>query len=275
LGRFTTIDIAGPDLLNPQTLNKYQFCLNNPLKYLDKNGKYEEDVHRDLTRALAYAVGFSMKDATAIADATQRIDDAEETDPTNFKRITSAKAYFEFTDMLAEYHFTTEETRNKHWKNFENSAFFAKLALESPTFWDPKGENRPEAVKLLGVFLHAQQDSFSHEGYGKYIGHSLQTLASIFSDKYKSPDKTFNDPTKAMNMALDTYNRLIKAASLLGGTSNPVPFEAIIKEIGVFNRAKTDEEKQSAIRGIIAAVTRYRTREYKERVRPVCTRNGN
>jgi hypothetical protein len=51
-GRFTSPDFAGPDLTNPQTLNKYRYRLNNPLRYVDRNGLYEEDVHRDLTYSL-------------------------------------------------------------------------------------------------------------------------------------------------------------------------------------------------------------------------------
>ena len=48
-GRFMSPDVAGPDLTNPQTLNKYRYALNNPLRYADRNGLYEQDVHFDLT----------------------------------------------------------------------------------------------------------------------------------------------------------------------------------------------------------------------------------
>src|SRR5437016_5861957 len=74
-GRFTGVDTAGPDLTNPQTLNKYAYCLNNPLRMVDKNGRYGQDVHEDLTRVLAYAAGFSLRDSTEIAKQTQAPDD--------------------------------------------------------------------------------------------------------------------------------------------------------------------------------------------------------
>lgn len=31
------------DLTNPQTLNKYQYCLNNPLRYSDPSGHQQQD----------------------------------------------------------------------------------------------------------------------------------------------------------------------------------------------------------------------------------------
>jgi len=39
LGRFMTADTIKGDILNPQTLNRYVYTLNNPLKYVDPSGK--------------------------------------------------------------------------------------------------------------------------------------------------------------------------------------------------------------------------------------------
>jgi RHS repeat-associated protein len=40
LGRFTSVDPALPsmDVANPQTFNRYTYCLNNPLSYVDPDG---------------------------------------------------------------------------------------------------------------------------------------------------------------------------------------------------------------------------------------------
>jgi RHS repeat-associated protein len=40
IGRFTSPDTAAPDLMNPQSLNKYSYCFNNPLKYNDPTGHW-------------------------------------------------------------------------------------------------------------------------------------------------------------------------------------------------------------------------------------------
>src|SRR5713226_4416638 len=74
-GRFTSVDIAGPDLINPQSLNKYAYTLNNPLRYVDPKGLYEVDVHLQLTYALGLAAGFTSRDAWNIALGDQGVDD--------------------------------------------------------------------------------------------------------------------------------------------------------------------------------------------------------
>jgi len=44
-GRFLGEDKAGPDHLNPQSLNRYIYCLNNPFKYIDPDGLESYLVH--------------------------------------------------------------------------------------------------------------------------------------------------------------------------------------------------------------------------------------
>ncbi len=38
IGQFIMADTIVPDLFNPQSLNRYAYCLNNPVKYKDPNG---------------------------------------------------------------------------------------------------------------------------------------------------------------------------------------------------------------------------------------------
>jgi RHS repeat-associated protein len=38
IGRFISPDTIVPDFSNPQSLNRYSYCLNNPLKYVDTSG---------------------------------------------------------------------------------------------------------------------------------------------------------------------------------------------------------------------------------------------
>jgi RHS repeat-associated protein len=44
LGRFIQPDNAIPDLSNPQSYNRYSYCLNNPLRFTDPTGHAAEDV---------------------------------------------------------------------------------------------------------------------------------------------------------------------------------------------------------------------------------------
>jgi RHS repeat-associated protein len=43
LGRFTQPDDIIPDLANPQSYNRYSYCVNNPLRYTDPNGHAPSD----------------------------------------------------------------------------------------------------------------------------------------------------------------------------------------------------------------------------------------
>jgi RHS repeat-associated protein len=40
IGRFISADTIVPDPFNPQSLNRYSYCLNNPLKYIDPTGHF-------------------------------------------------------------------------------------------------------------------------------------------------------------------------------------------------------------------------------------------
>ncbi len=42
LGRFISCDPVGPQLENPQSLNAYHYCLNNPIRYIDPEGEEAE-----------------------------------------------------------------------------------------------------------------------------------------------------------------------------------------------------------------------------------------
>jgi len=43
LGRFISADTVVPNPGNPQALNRYSYCYNNPLRYVDPTGHYSED----------------------------------------------------------------------------------------------------------------------------------------------------------------------------------------------------------------------------------------
>jgi RHS repeat-associated protein len=207
MGRFQSPDPLLNSLRpnNAQTLNRYAYVLNNPLRFIDPTGQYEEDVHRDLTTLLALAVGFDADTAAAIGNATQGVDDDPKTSP-----YASVRARRDF-------HFTSQERRDQLWGAFELSG----------------------STRDLGAFLHAQEDSYSHAGYGPRIGHVLAGHA---------PDKTYNDPAKANNMAKDIFVRLTVAADRLGvKQNNRVAWEKIDRLVGDFNKAKTREEKNKIL----------------------------
>lgn len=232
-GRFTSIDAAGPELANPQTLNKYRYALNNPLRFVDKNGLYEKDVHELLTRALAIGAGFEVSAATRIAAANQGTDDSPDTGP-----FTSRKA-------RELWHFTTEKRRQELESGVNDR-------ISKPSLFN--GYSTGNTLDLLGMYLHTVQDSFSHEGFGPKAGQLWPPWTG------STPDKTYNDPAKADRMAKATFDALVKAASKFAKAQSglqigkPVAWEKIEPYVQAFNRAKTDEDKAKAIDGLLQYV---------------------
>jgi RHS repeat-associated protein len=129
-GRFTTVDPAmtfKENLEDPQRWNRYGYVRNNPLRLVDRNGRWIEDVHRDLTTALAYAAGFTWSDAKAIGAADQATDDDPRTQPMDYANA-------------SQYHCTNAADRVALWAEAERSG----------------------SLEDFGHALHATQDSFIH-----------------------------------------------------------------------------------------------------------------
>jgi RHS repeat-associated protein len=238
-GRFTGVDIAGPNLSNPQSLNKYAYTLNNPLRYIDRNGLYEEDVHYHLTQALAEAAGFTQSQAAMIATSDQMTDETPGMEP------------FSGVEARRNYHFTTEQRRQDLLGDFVSSAISSGAAMET-------------TLDRLGVFLHAEQDSYSHEGYGPVLGHGMAGHA---------PDKTYNDPAKADRMAFDTFSRLTGAATVLYNNQKisfqykPLDGKVLNPLVQSFNRAKSPEEKQKIVNQITTLARQNIQRQAEEAIR--------
>lgn len=176
LRRFLSRDPNLGDIQSPGSLNRYAYAMGNPLRFVDPTGYYNEDVHFDLTMSLAIRAGFSREEAFDIACADQGMDSAPDTNP-----YASAEA-------RRDYHFTTAERRQEMLQ----AAYTAK------------------SLNLFGEYLHAEQDSFSHqrgktdrdgEPYDYKDGHLRAGV---------SPDLTHLRPELAVRMAQQTYTRLRK-----------------------------------------------------------------
>ncbi len=198
LGRFISEDPLRP--LTGAALNLYAYAGNSPLNAVDPFGLYEEDVHRDLTFCLARHAGFPEAAARRIAAGDQGTDDNWETSP------------YRSVQARRDWHFTTEERRTELWQR----------ALSG-------------GLDELGQYLHALQDSYSHEGFEPVRGHASRLSA---------PDKTYNDPEKANRMARDSYNRLRQYLQQTTGQQVPDQWDQVRTQVDRFNRARTASDKQ-------------------------------
>jgi RHS repeat-associated protein len=245
LGRFLGADWFAPDIYTPQTLNRFQYCLNNPLRFIDSDGNYEEDVHRDLTAALAYAVGFSEEQSDIIGRADQWIDDNPKTNPERLLNFAARR----------DYHFTSPERRDQLWETYYNNVAFG---------------NNAGAYSALGTFLHAEQDSYSHEGFGWFWGQApsgnrrgfLVTSWNVFWEEVRKVDKTNFDPGKAERMAADTFSRLLRARNMMENTKRygafrkPIDYSLIKDDVARWVRAD-DKAKPIILKEIRTKVDQW------------------
>ncbi len=86
-GRFNSPDVHSIEsaenmLAQPQSLNPYAYARNNPIRFEDKQGNFEEPIHGALTYHLAMAAGFTQPEAKQIALASAGVDHDPATRPT-------------------------------------------------------------------------------------------------------------------------------------------------------------------------------------------------
>jgi len=77
-GRFISPDSTGQKLDDPQTLNRYSYCTNNPLKYIDPSGHDQVIVtNNDGTYTIMDGNGKLLANASEIDDLAQKMKDVE------------------------------------------------------------------------------------------------------------------------------------------------------------------------------------------------------
>lgn len=214
IGRFTAVDPVidvTKALVDPRLWNRYVYVSNNPLGRIDPDGRWEREVHYDLTRMLALAAGFDATAAQTIADWNHRAD----SDPDKTPMTLSS------TEQRALYHFTTLERR-------------AQLARALG----------PGRYRELGLFLHAEQDSFSHLGYGPVVGH-------LFAGH--RPDQTWLNTRSADAMAADSYSWL----TYLRRSQTAIPWEKLAPLVQQFNMATSAKLREQRLRELQAFIDDY------------------
>jgi hypothetical protein len=131
------------------------------------------------------------------------------------------------------------------WRDFAGEALNVRYSYDPKTKRSTKASEDTQQLSYfgglisLGRYLHADQDSFSHEGYDPLIGHLLDGSA---------PDKTYNDVAKADKMAEQTYASLLRAKNVLQTRFNrptqEVQFDRVIRSlVNGFNTARSPGDK--------------------------------
>jgi len=166
IGRFISVDPIGPVdektgkvnekmLLNPQRLNRYAYGLNNPYRYVDRDGMWPEEIHNEIIRR-AFSSGKYRLSPAAIAALMRGSRFAD-------SRQFQDKAHSYMHAMRAPGQ--TVEEAERLMNNFirQEVADYKRLMAEGKT---------DEAYFALGMAMHPLMDatSPSHDGYQEWKG---------------------------------------------------------------------------------------------------------
>lgn len=165
--------------------NLYRYLENDPVSAVDPLGLYDADVHFYMTYYIAKSLGLDncscdLKRNEKKTSAAFAIAWAD-----NYTDYNSKTQPFLGVDVRRRFHFRTSGD-----KVVAGSDEAAAIAKDGVAKCDPL---------LMGIGLHALQDSFSHAGFGPRFGHGLAG---------HDPDDPSQDVKKAMDMAKATYDML-------------------------------------------------------------------
>jgi hypothetical protein len=147
-------------LLNPQKLNKYAYGLNNPYRYVDRDGMWPEEIHNEIIRR-AFSSGKYRLSPAAIAALMRgsRFADSRQFQDTAHSYMHAMRAPGQ-----------TVEEAERLMNNFirQQVADYKRLMAEGKT---------EEAYFALGMAMHPLMDATSpaHEGmqeWSGYLGYS-------------------------------------------------------------------------------------------------------
>ncbi len=179
-------------------VNQFGYVRNNPENRIDPSGLYDEDVHFYLTYFLALKNKcFSDTEARAIAEFDQYTDENSETSPELgyifLPQLNGALPDIKvIPDVFAQYKNATYHSLYEGSYEGRTSPELWRMALEKGRYGSMAG---------LGTFLHADQDSFAHDGFGDpACGHGC------YAGHY--PDNTNVDVPKTLRMAGATWKAL-------------------------------------------------------------------
>jgi len=205
LGRFIQPDSMISDTSNPQALNRYSYVLNNPLRFVDPSGKYEEDFHFYVTYYAFRAKGWSDFTAARVATFAQYVDDNSRTSPTNIGRFISN--YGDAMDVLRTFHFVGGDSKTAVQRaNFASRRMLREAVMQESGSLDRL--DREQAARL-GIAVHAFEDTFSHEGFKPAWSRDNRRTGSLrpnigHADAGKgghAPDLPYKDLAKALDAA--------------------------------------------------------------------------
>lgn len=189
----------------------------------------EEHFHYHVTFVVAVAVGWSWEEARLIASADLAVDQNEETVAS--LEMTGLNWLPHISPKSLRFHcFSATDDRRASRNHTRNPDVLENLASLEAQATHAIAQARQsqdsltitQALVAIGVYLHCQQDSWFHSGFGgQWDGHALESLfAMIFG--IPDPDHAAARPAKTERALDELLEKLISFRKRWGGSSNEI-----------------------------------------------------
>ncbi len=189
----------------------------------------EEHFHYHITFVVALAVGWSWEEAQLIASTNLAVDENEETVAS--LEMTWKKKFLHMSPKSLRFHCfsgtndqraSKRDDRNQDVK--DNLAFLEARANQAidQARQSQNPQEITQAFVAIGVYLHCQQDSWFHSGFGgQWDGHALESFfAMIFGTP--DPDQAAARPAKTERALDEMVSKLTSFRRRWGGTINEI-----------------------------------------------------
>ena len=209
-------------MLDVDSPNLYAFVAWRPQSSADPLGLYEEDVHRHLTVYLAMKAGFDRSTAEKIGDATEALDlDARDAMYGGGANNVNMELY--------------------HFVSPQRLLQMRKEALSG-------GQLDDDRLRSIGEFLHAWEDSYSHQADPKRRDfrqqyHDVHPVPfnnqDIGHGRHKhEPDWTWKRAELAITMAETTFHQLVALCEEHKDecSGKPIDFESFQGKVEEFSK---------------------------------------
>jgi RHS repeat-associated protein len=225
LGRFTGMDPAAMDPMNPMTLNPYLGLNGNPMAMIDPDGRWAQSGHYYNTFYVAARLGYPEALAQKLAFYAQLPDQVDKLDAMGM----TSRSILASMSMMSGDQGTRNNAQHRRaqeiiqWQQTVHTVLHVLTGrpgvLETQTIQasiDQAGDD----WATVGLLVHPLGDSFAHRKpngmmYSPLIGHGMDGTAP---DRIQRNQKRFSEYTDVL---IDTLSKTAKAqgVQLTGGVS--------------------------------------------------------